>query len=320
MKKLLAVYNICGINGRPNISRYINSIESILEQDLDDVEVVISSCLNSPADIMFLQSTFGDRITYNTVSEVLPVNVTFNHTVQKCVEKFGEFDSYLYIDSGINFQDQTDAFSKIYDLYKSGPYAMVAARSSGDTGFLTWFKEKRGIDTDDRGDSLFDEDNNMVLPLGTAINLHVQLFSNDLLKEYGNIIPDIFAGQCTESVFSFLCAAINKKWVIRGDVVLEHLTGMDGASAGFAPHLWEFQQKRNRWDHPFIIDSVVRVLKEGVPFGMGYEELQDIVPHNPDKFDEDGYAKDDGLKGFIRDYVFLNKDQLDYEQISHTFA
>ena len=65
---------------------------------------------------------------------------------------------------------------------------------------------------------------------------------------------------------------------------------------------------------------MVRVLKEGVPFGMGYEELQDIIPHNPDKFNEDGYAKDSSLRDFIRDYVFLNKDQLDYGKISHTFA
>jgi len=318
MNKLLAVYNICGINGRPNLPRYLNSIDSILEQDLDDVKVVVSSCLNNSADITFLQNQFGDRVSFNVISEVLPVNVTFNHSVKKCVKKFGEFETYLFIDSGIDFQNQKEAFRELYNLYKAGPYAMVSARADGDTGFLTWFRERLGIDTDDRGDSLF-ANGHMVLPIGSAINLHTQIFSNDLLQEYGRLIPDIFAGQCTESVFSFLCAAIKKKWIIHEGIVLNHLTGMDGASSGFAPHLWEWVDHNPRWDHPFRVSSVVEIVKKGVQFGMGYEELQDIVLHRPDKFDEEGYALDERLKDYIKNNMFLNQQQIDYDDITHTF-
>ena len=58
MKKILAVYNTCGISGRENLEDYISSIELILDQDFDSFDLVISSCLNEKATIDSLLDKF----------------------------------------------------------------------------------------------------------------------------------------------------------------------------------------------------------------------------------------------------------------------
>lgn len=312
MKKLLVVYNTCGISGKSNINGYISSIDSILRQDIDDIEVAVSSCMNQPADMEIIKSTFPD-VLVNSIQEVLPVSVTFNHTVQKCVDKLGEFEGYMFVDSGINFESQTTAIRELYELFKSDSYGMVAARTDDDMGFDDWFK------TDMRGDELFNS-GHMIVPVGSAVNLHVQIFSNELLKQYSNLLPDIFAGQCMESVFSFLCAAMKSKWIVHKDIVLKHLTGMDGPSSGFSPNTWQMMGNV-RWDHLFgTQESILDIIGRGTEYGMGYEENQAIALHDESKFDENGFCINEELKDYIRDNMFLNPDQFDYNSIKHDFS
>ena len=313
MNRLLVVFNTCGLSNRCNVASYLNSINSILNQDLDGVRVVLSSCMNQPNDIGMLQAQLGDSIDYNLIHEILPVNVTFNHTVLECVKRRGEFDGYMYIDSGIDFQEQPTALGKLYELYQSGPSGMVSSRVDRDSGFETWFNSS------DYGEDLFADGSHLEIPVGKCVNLHSQIFHNEMLTAYGRIVPDIFAGQCTESVFSFLCAAINTKFIVHKDVVLLHNTAMDGGSFGFSPHQWEVSG-RKRYDHPFgISGSIVDIVQKGAEFGMGYEELQGILMHDVSKFDEDGFATDERLKPYIRDNLFLNKDVFDYDAVSNTF-
>ena len=136
--KMLVVYNTCGFSGRENVAWYIDCIKNILNQDFVDFEVVLSSCGNTMPVIKTLLQTFGKKITYNITKERMTVNQSFNHTVQKCVERYGEFESYLYVDSGINFRHNKDVLSKAYNLFKSGPYGMVTIQASNDTGFKEW--------------------------------------------------------------------------------------------------------------------------------------------------------------------------------------
>jgi len=307
MKKLLIVYNICGISGRSNIQGYISSLNSILRQDIEDVEVAISACMNSESDIEILKETFPDMLI-NSVEEILPVSVTFNDTVQKCVSKMGEFEGYLFIDSGIDFEDKNTAIRELYELFKSDNYGMVAARTDNDMGFDDWFR------SDVVGDGLF-KDGHMIVPVGTAVNLHVQIFSNEMFQYYGNVLPDIFAGQCMESVFSFLCAAMKSKWGVHKDIILKHLVGMDGPSSGFLPTEWQMMGNV-RWDHMFgTEESIIDIIGRGTEFGMGYEENQSISIHRSSEFDQNGYCTNDKLKDYIRDNMFLRPSQFDYNNI-----
>lgn len=133
-KKVLVVYNICGISRNENHEYYCQSLNSILAQDFD-FDLVVSGCMTSPRVKSILQSRFN--IFFNWIDSHQPLNVTFNHTVKECVRRFGSYDGYLYVDSGITFGNDRNVIKKMYDLKEKG-YCMVASRVDVDDGFDAW--------------------------------------------------------------------------------------------------------------------------------------------------------------------------------------
>lgn len=315
---LYNIYNICGIGGRENDEYYIYCIQSLLNQNIES-KTIVSSCLSSKETIDNLLAHFGQKISINWIKDKVPVNVSFNKSVIDAVQKFGEADAYLYLDSGCNFNNQKPTIlSELYDLLFSGPFGMVSARTNTDTGFPIWL----GIGAHDNDSEGFNKyfrnlADHFTIPLGKCINLHAQLFSNELLKNYNRILPDIFAGQCSESVLSFLNAAIYKSWLIHKDIEIEHRTGLDIPSVGFSPPNWIHSTGRKNWDHPFIINSILPRIRNGLKFGLGYEEIQNIALHDKSKFNEHGHALCLELKDYIKNYLFLNKTEFNYNDINH---
>ena len=310
--KLLVVYNTCGIKC-DNTDWYIECINSLLEQDFDDYRIVLSSCLNSPKCFKKIYDTFGDKISYCYHAEPHTVNITFNKTVQECVNRFGEFEGYLYVDSGVIF-NRTDALQKAYNLYKSGPYAFTSVQVDTDTGF-----DQIGF-KNDPSDAVQVKEQDFIVPVGSACNLHSQIFSNQAYKTFDNrLMPDVFKAYCTESTFSFLCAALQKKWIILKDIVVHHKKGVDGASAS-VPH-WSPVYK-NPWNNLFADRNALEFIKdpEAIAAGLGYEECNNIMMHDPNKYDENGYSKQpDKLVKVINKYFFLTKEELDYDSIKCKF-
>ena len=306
--KLLVVYNTCGFSGREHIEWYVDCINNLLDQEFEDFRLVISSCGNKLPVIKKLVQTFKDKVSYNFINDRITVNQSFNHTVKKCVEEFGEFEGYLYIDSGINVGDNKKVLSEAYDLFKSDNYGMLTIQASNDNGFKQWI----GVDD-------FVTEENFIIPVGRACNLHTQIFSNDIFKAFDNkIIPDIFVAYCTESVFSFLTAATKQKWVIMKDMILEHLKSIDGATCGF-DHTGPKGDNKNNL---FAGLDIYEICKdpEAWESGFGYEEMQGVMYHNPEKYNEKGEAEEpDRLKEFIRTRIFLTKEQFDYDKIVHRF-
>jgi hypothetical protein len=301
---MLIVFNTCGLGGRENPQKYVEHIKSILNQKVDfDFTLAVSACMNSPECIAYLRKELP-IVCVNDIQEKLPVSVTFNHTVETFEKEMGPFEEHMFVDSGLVFT-QPDDLQNLYDLHKSGDFAMTAARTDDDMGFDDWFRSSV------RGDELFAE-GHMIVPVGKAVNLHAQIFHREVRDTYGKVLPDIFAGQCMESTFSFLCAAIKKRWVVHKDVVLKHLTGMDGPSAGFSPAAWQSTGKP-RWDHLFHTnESILTIISRGIFYGMGYEENQGIVVHSKKCF-TDGICNNDNLAGYIADNLYL-KDY-DYDKI-----
>jgi len=306
--KLLVVYNTCGFSGSEPVDWYIDCINNILNQDFDDFRVAISSCGNRIETIKRLLATFGNKVSYNFINDRITVNQSFNHTVAKCVEEHGEFEGYLYVDSGINFRDNKNTLKDAYDLFKSGNYGMVTVQASNDNGFEQWI-----------GVNGFVQGEHFEIPVGRACNLHTQIFSNEIFKAFNNkIIPDIFVAYCTESVFSFLCAATNQKWVILKDLVLEHLKSVDGATCGFD----HTGQKGDNKNNLFGGLDIYEICKdpEAWESGFGYEEMQGVFSHDPKRYDENGMVDaPERLKEFIRTRMFLDNRQFDYTQVVHRF-
>lgn len=130
-RKLLAVYNTCGIQSN-NTDWYIESIDSLLKQDIQGLRVALSSCKNSPECIKKLFSTFGNKISYCLTPELHTVNITFNNTVQRCVDHYGEFETYMYIDSGCTMDEQTDIFSLAHKTMTDSDYGIVVVQTDTD--------------------------------------------------------------------------------------------------------------------------------------------------------------------------------------------
>lgn len=310
-KKYLVIYNTCGISGKDNSDYYISAINTIRSQNYDNYILALSSCLNKDEHIeKVLNNTRIDFV--NRINDVLPVNITFNDTVRECIKEYGEFDGYLYLDSGIKFTDNNQ-LKTLFDEFESGNFGMVSAQVDNDMGWV-WFGRY------EHSNPILEE--NLLVPVGKACNLHCQIFSKEIFNEYGNVIPDIFKSYCTESVFSFVNAAIKKQWIITSKVRVHHAfnvpdglpddgDGLDGHSSGFrAPH--------GTWDDvysPYSMEQIVS-LPEGTDCGFGYEELRRIKMHREDCFDENQLCKNDELRKFIKKYLYRNEKDFNYNNIN----
>jgi len=308
--KLLLIYNICGIDCVEKIDWYIKCINSLLNQDLSDCRVIVSGCKSSKKIQERLRQTYDKTISYNFIDDVVPIIVSFNHTISKCVKYFGDFDGYLYCESGIDTTGQSGVVSKLYNLLISGPYGIVSGQPDNDIGFnydatLPDLKSKHYI-----------------IPIGQAINGHFKIFSKKLREYYGHVWPDIFGGHCNESVLSFVCAALKLKWIIHNDAILHHELNIDKQSAGFCTHKWVANTGRPTWDHPFIIPSIINRLctQENWEAGLGYEEARNIMIHKQDEFDEEGFCKNDRLKEVVKQKLFLQSNEFDYNKITYEFT
>lgn len=317
--KLLVVYNICGLSNKENTNYYISSIESILRQNFDNYKVVISSCLNSENTIKTLHDRFS-YIRINWIKDKIPVNCSFNHTVLKSIEKYGEAEGYIYLDSGCHFLDQTNILQEMYNLYKSGPYGLVSIRTNTNTGFKDWF----GIGNHDNDSFEFNKffrslNFHPVIPLGKAINLHCQLYSDDLVKFYGRPIVDVLAGEAHESVYSFVVAAIHKKWILNKELEIHHETSLDGPSLGFSPAKFVKETRQKPCFAGFCCNNIVDRIRGGYQYGLGFEEISGVQMHLEEKFDINGYALDPRLKDYIKKNLYLQPEEFNYNNINYTW-
>ena len=321
LNKILVVYNTCGIKPNENSESYINSLNSILDQDTDKFDVVMSSCLNNDYTRQEVKSFFGNRIKYNFINEVHPVNVTFNHSVDTVVKYNDEYMGYMYVDSGSSFSPYKDAISSLREYLDTNQYGMITPQPSNDTEYFAGLGfGKYEEDNDAAREEIF-KDGDYLIPLGKGMGTHTNLVSNDIRKFYGRTYPDIFASHCTESTFSFINAAIGKQWILLKKFIFDHEVSMDGQSSGFDTFAW-VGTGRPTYDHPYKIPSIMQRLctNEASKCGFGYEECRNIFMHDSNQFDDNYHCKNDTLKHFIKDNLFLKKEELDYDSIRHEYC
>lgn len=314
--KLLIVYNTCEIRGTGNIVFYVDAIRSLLAQRVDpgiEFRVCVSACAPSQMWVIQSQNTFNSQISYNFIPENVPLSVSFNHTVAKMVETHGKYDHYLYLDSGISFWDPSqrfDALQKLIDVHVKG-YASTAALASNDDGrqWLGWDFEP--------GKDEYE------FPVGKTTNMHVQLFSEEWRDTYGHILPDIFASHTMESVFPFMAASIQRNNVITRGIQLLHIHSMDGASAGSPAVGVDRIACSDTFESGGLLFKTKKTMdkryREGHAIGFGWESCKPYWQHDPDCFDENGFAKHPELKDFLKRELYLNKEEFDYATLGHYF-
>ena len=316
-RKLLAVYNTCGVSG-DKTDWYIKSIETLIDQDLDGTEVVLSSCRNSTRCIEQVYKKFGNKISYFLTPQLYTVNITFNKAVQESVKYFGEFDGYMYIDSGCIMDEQKDIFRSAHKTMVDNDYGIVVVQTDTDECLENlgppYVYESREIQV---------KDEHLVVPIGVSVNQHTAVFNNKIFKQYNKLYPDIFAAFCSESVLNYIASSVDMRWAIMADRQVRHLKAVDGPSSGFQ-HRVEAKDKtgqmvkNNPWNNLLYGRDAYDMInsKEAYLAGLGYEECAGIMPHNPEAYDQDGRCKDSRrLSETIRKYLFLSKEELDYDTI-----
>ena len=325
---LLIIYNTCGLNKVDNSDFYIKNIKSILNQNFKDRKIIFSGNNIQPSVFKKLYNEFRNDINYCLTNQGLAVNQTFNHSVLKGVENYGEFDGYMYVASDVSFNDDADSLERLHQRTSDPTNGIISPEIDRDNGYFWWFN----FDQEKNLWDIFSRDKDFVVPLGCTANLHCKIFSNKIFREFERVLPDIFVSYCTESIFSFLCAAIKQKFIITNDVVCHHgekagtHEGLDGQTLTFGA----------AWDrlYPGTPRTIAEIISDpaAAQCGLGYEEwappfiaqgkVDSSKPHlihDPKQFDDNGFSIDNRLRNYIKENFFLKKNVLDYGKIEYRF-
>lgn len=306
----LIVYNICEIGTR-NSEWYIKCIDNLLKLNHKRYHIAISGCRVSSETKKELYEKYKGKVSFCYTENFLSVNITFNITVMQCVKRFGAFSGYIYFDSGVNIEDNYNLLNEMEKRHVTEKYSMISVQTDTDHGHH-WFNP-------DHVNNPYIKDKDYTMPVGKCCNLHVTLFTDELREIYGGkIIPDIFNAYCTESVFSFLNAGIKKQWVILKDIILTHIKEKDGASKSYD----HTGPRKQHWNNLYGMADMCEITNDpkAREVGLGYEELNNVLMHDPDLYTDQGHAKNDELKTYIKNNLFLKNEQLRYNHILNFFT
>ena len=314
--RILVIYNICGIKFN-NLEMWSNHLQDILNQEYSNFTVAVSGCIvsdESKAELEKLKEKHSN-VVFNWIEDKLPVNVTFNHTAQVCTEQLGEFDGYLYVASDVKFGSDTKVIEKLAYLHQNSNSAMTYALVDNDHGLDGWYS-----DVWSDLDKMLETDH-FCINIGRTANMHVILFDKVIYNTFNNkIVPDIFATHCTETTYSYLTAALSKKYVVHNKtVMLGHIGFADGHSVGF---INEIQYNDNlAWKHLFRskISAEERLLNdEAKASGFGYEAHRGLLAHDESMYDEnENHIEPEKLLGFLKKAIYLSEDEFDYKTINY---
>jgi len=213
--KFLVVYNICEVKVQDH-NRYCHHLEQLLKFNYKNYKLMVSGCKVTRNTKRIIFEKFKDKISYYFCENLVPVNMTFNRAVQRAVQHYGEFDGYIYIDSGIDIGESYNILNEIKERFNTNQYGMITIQVNTDHMQEQWFRGLTGPGLDH--DYMIRKED-FIIPVNRCTNLHFQCFHNKIYKEFNNkIIPDIFYCWCTESCFAIITAAIDMKWVLLKDI------------------------------------------------------------------------------------------------------
>ena len=316
--KILVIYNICGIKFN-NLEMWSNHLQDILNQDYPNFTVAVSGCVVSDSSKIELEKlkTKYSNVIFNWIEDILPVNVTFNHTAQVCTKQLGEFDGYLYVASDVKFGNDTKVIDKLAYLHQNSNSVLTYALVDNDHGLDGWYAEVW-----DELNELLNKDH-FAINIGKTCNMHVLLFDKLIYQNFNyKIVPDIFATHCTETTYSYLVASLGKKYVVHNkDIMLKHIGFADGHSIGF---IGEIQYDDSiSWKHLFKskIPAEERLLsQEAKDSGFGYGEWKNpkLLARDESMYDEnEDHIEPKKLLNFLKKAIYLSDEEFNYNNINY---
>lgn len=298
----LIVYNLCGLQ-RNNTKQWITNIEDLLQDD-DDFDFCISACNVNEETKKYFKEYFKHRkVKLHFVDDILPVNVTFNFA---CLINPG-YKYYIYCASDIRRNSQEKIVSKIKKFHIENNNAITGAYVLNDAlpQAQIHYKDKLKIGQD------------VTFKPGEAFNCHFVMYDNCIKNKIGKLMPDVFASWCTESVFFYVCAALEKNLGMLNSlsVSLFHPQAhqdLDGNSSGFS----KGKGPRHLFKSKLSVNERL-MSEEAYKVGFGYEEVNGFFKHNPRMYLGTQNANPTKLLGFIKKAVYLTDEEFSYKEIKH---
>ncbi len=327
MSKFLVVYNFCGSN-RDNLDMWRDHIDSILSQRTRNFDLVLSGCVigedSKKAMTEYVHSKndlSGVSVFVDFIDELHPVNVTFNHSCIKCSENYA-YSGYLFLSSDIELT-QNDDLERMFEFHGKNDLGISNFIVDNENWIPTHISEEywEKLQTE-----------HSEFPFGSSINCDCMIFDKSIYDTYGKVMPDIFRSWCTESVFPFICASLNKKYMCHDNsLVVHHATDKREGSSSIAKSGCEkgcddlYRSRKTVWER--------LLTEEAYECGFGYAESHfDVhtwtrehnskmyMVHNSDAYLSDYLPKDPKrLSDFILTATYLTAEELDYNSISHIF-
>ena len=353
---LYMIFSICGSKDR-NLSLYISGIRSVLQQkkaaEPYKIHVVVSAYKSSQKIIDSLKQEFGSDINYceyftgksvrdrSTSNDTIPVQGTFNKTVQVCVEKFGMPSAgFGYVTSGVTFPEG-DIVKRAIDKLLTDNYGIIQCQISGEVdhgyqylgmgptgakpgGRQSWSKVYNFKTT--KGFWNIDFTKDYHVPPGCAANFHTGFFHTSFYTSFDKKIgPDIFGRANFEAVLSYLCASIGKTYILMGDSMVHHKVGCDGpgiAIGGDSVKAWLLFGRTPA--------GIISAYKQAKHLGFGFLpghaanvpqlSIYPTCPHDQSCFDDKYLCKNNELKNHLYMAFYTNKNELDYDKIPYLFS
>ena len=297
MKDILFVYNLCGLK-HDNTDKWIEIINKWLSHR-DDFDFCISACNVTPECKHKFLTHFKDKdIKINFVEDKLPVNITFNLS---CKLNPG-YKYYLYCSSDVEPNAHLNIFPKLLKFHKENNNGITGVHVLHDS-----FHQNHNYIRD------IVRKTNYTFKPGESFNCHFALYDGEFIKYYNSFMPDVFESFATESVFYYVCAAINKNLgMLSGlEITLFHPHhDMDGSSS--------FTKNRG-YQFLFLIgDAKERLITdEARQAGFGYEEVNHIMPHKKELYENNKCKNPTKLLGFVKKAVYLQPNEFNYMDINY---
>ena len=325
-KRCLIVYNIAGYR-HDNTNKYPFFMEGIKRQFQTfngELKIIVAGNGLRPHTFPYLKNMYPE-FDYIDIKDNLPVNITFNKGVLEGVKRYGNFDSYVFFTADALLTSNNEIEGMTTNMANNPNIGMYSAQIDVDSCYAYGLKLGGGrfvIDDERARYEMFKDGTDYLVPPGRACAAHVNFYSDYLFRFYGRCCPDIFKGYCTESIFSFINAAIKKHWAISKDFLIKHNAGMDGGSCGQdAEENRILKPETGGYDHPFYGETLLPIFQNDYArsIGLGYEECQNIVNHDPSQFDENYFCINEELKEYIKENLYLQKHQFDYDDINFDY-
>ena len=243
------------------------------------------------------------------------VHITFNLAIQY-FKAMNNFTYFIFCSDDCMMINNKDLSTLLSVFQHSTDIGQVTALVNRDNA-AKWYPKYSGFEKDSLP---------VYVSLGEAVNIHLSIYSKFFMEKYDYKYIDVLTAWATESVGTFLHAAIGTRWAHCKSVQLKHPKNVKPIQKGYSGY--------NTYKNFRSIESI---FEGGVQLGLGFECWMNLPELHSTKenrkkmlkwdkykfchmFNKKVYSKTgecknkEKLYNYIKENLFLPKNIFDYDE------